>query len=464
MVNSPIPLTAIQQRLAENVATGMVDEQTVRRLWWAALETLQLDILLPMDVQEGVWLAAPLPALYEPRLLTCLQGWVWAPDALESLHSHQASLLPPSSIRSRQEASREKAGRYQRLPLRPSDGQDPLLIIITPEVQVALALQGQPGERHLLMRSDPESLSDILRMLDLRLNQEDPEQAQELRQALASLGPLQGNDQLEHRFWPRIAERLASMAPSLTLQQLPEKSLNAEQKEESKEEPTEELSLLEALTHEVRTPLATIRTLIRSLLRRSDLPHVVVNRLEQIDTECTEQIDRFGLIFHAAELQRHPPETSTLARTDLGSMLKILRPALSQQLERRGVQLHLDISPGLPPVLSDPGRLESMLGGLIDRSSRNLSSGGLLTLKLRPAGQRLKLQILSKGSSGLDQGGPETSNNAELGTVLSWNPNTGSLQLSRAATKRILASLGGRLTQRRDSGITVFFPIAEGNR
>ena len=51
--------------------------------------------------------------------------------------------------------------------------------------------------------------------------------------------------------------------------------------------------------------------------------------------------------------------------------------------------------------------------------------------------------------------------NADLGTVLSWNPNTGSLQLSQAATQQMLASLGGRLAQRRDSAITVFFPIAE---
>ena len=33
----------------------------------------------------------------------------------------------------------------------------------------------------------------------------------------------------------------------------------------------EEIPLLEALTHEIRTPLSTIRTLIRSILKRDDL-------------------------------------------------------------------------------------------------------------------------------------------------------------------------------------------------
>jgi len=49
---------------------------------------------------------------------------------------------------------------------------------------------------------------------------------------------------------------------------------------------------------------------------------------------------------------------------------------------------------------------------------------------------------------------------AQLGPVLSWNPDTGSLQLSQTATRRLLARLGGRLTQRRDRGLTVFFPLA----
>ncbi len=461
-MSDSISLTTIQQRLAEGVTPGRVDEATVRRLWWAALDTLQDDILLPMDPEKGLWLAAPLPALYEPRLLERLKGWVWAPEELETLHSPQGGLLPPSRVRSSiHERSNSAVGGYQRLPLRQNDGHEPLLLIITPNVQIALALHGKPAERHLLMRSDPETLSDLLKMLDLRLNSEDPDHAIELRQALAKLGPLQSNPELEKIFWPRLAERLAGMAPSLTLQPIPERSHPAKSRGEANQETSAELILLEALTHEVRTPLATIRTLIHSLLRRSDLPGVVVNRLKQIDAECTEQIDRFGLIFHAAELQRQPPEASMLAHTDLGAMLTMLHPAWRQQLERRGVGLQIDITPDLPEVLSDPGRLEPMLGGLIDRTSRGLPAGGSLSLTLRPAGPRLKLQILSQIPANEDQGASSRDQKAALGPVLSWDPKTGSLQLSQAATQRMLASLGGWLTQRRDKGLTVFFPIAE---
>ena len=103
-----------------------------------------------------------------------------------------------------------------------------------------------------------------------------------------------------------------------------------------------------------------------------------------------------------------------------------------------------------------------MLGGLIDRSSRSLLRGGRLLLLLSPAGHRLKFQILVQQDPP-NCGGSQINEEpiAELGPVLSWNPTTGSLQLSQAATQRLLASLGGRLTSRRDPGLTVFFPIAE---
>ena len=463
MVSDSISLTTIQKRLAEGAPPGRVDEPTIRRMWWAALETLQDDILLPSDPAQGLWLAAPLPALYESRLLSRLNGWVWAPDELESLQSPQCGLLLPSRVRSVQKRNYSEIGGYQRLPLRQEDGRDPLLLIITPDVQLAIALQGKPGQRHLLMRSDPETLSDLLKMLDLRLDSEDPEHAIQLRQALANLGPLQSNPELGKLFWPRLAERLAGLAPSLTLQSLPEESPDAKSSKETNQGSNAELTLLEALTHEVRTPLATIRTLIHTLLRRRDLPDVVVSRLEQINAECTEQIDRFGLIFYAAELQRQPPDASLLAHTDLGAMLTMLCPAWSHQLERRGIKLQLDITPDLPEVLSDPGRLEPMLGGLIDRTSRGLPAGNNLSMTLRPAGSRLKLQILSQIPNTEEQKATDKDQNADLGPVLSWDPNTGSLQLSQAATQRMLASLGGLLTKRRDKGLTVFFPIAEEN-
>jgi signal transduction histidine kinase len=448
----PASLEQLRQRLAEGVPAGCSDDDGVRRQWWAALATLQEDFLLPLGVQSGVWLAAPLPALYEPALLQQLQGWVWAPPELGDLLQASAPLLPPGVT-----AGAAAGGGFERLPLLEGDGTDPLLLLITPRLQVAMALLGEPGQRHLVVRFDPPTLSAALSLLNERLQGSDQQQAQRLRQAIQALGPLQSDEQLAQRFWPRLAERLAAMAPSLTLQPLVHRSPAAASGAPSS--PSSELALLEALTHEVRTPLATIRTLIRSLLRRSDLPELVRQRLQQIDGECSEQIDRFGLIFLAAELQRQPQgEAQALARTDLASLLQQLEPAWRQQLLRRSLAIELSFSSDLPPVLSDPARLETVLGGLVDRFSRGLPAGAVVQLSLRPAGARLKLRFSATEAVLAD---PEEAGGAErVGPVLSWNPGTGSLQLSRQATQRLFHSLGGRLAERAGNDLTVFFPVA----
>lgn len=461
-----VSLGELRSLLADGVPAGRGDEDSVRRQWWAALATVQEDLLGAAPPQPGVWLAAPLPALYEPALLEWLDGWVWTPVEVGNLMPSGLPLLPglppPPGTAPRGTAGRP--GGFQRLSLREEDGTDPLLVLITPVLQVALALDGPPQARRLVVRFEASILSAALELLDRRLAEDDPAAGLGLRRRLQLLGPLSNAPDLGIRFWPLLAQRLAAMAPSVTLQPL----VRGEKRSEGNgnDAVSSELALLEALTHEVRTPLATIRTLIRSLLRRTDLPAVVRQRLEQIDGECSEQIDRFGLIFLAAELQRQPGSgqplsDSELARTDLSRLLLQLEALWQRQLGRRDLKLVLEIAADLPPVMSDPSRLETMLGGLMDRFSRSLPSGSEVRLRLLPAGSRLKLQLSSDDPESREADGLAAAVPMPVGPVLSWNPETGSLQLSRQATQRLFHRLGGRLTERGGSNLTVFFPAAE---
>ena len=97
MTTPLVTIKALQERMAEGVPPGTCSESAVRRMWWAALDTLQSEILLPMNLTRGLWLSSPLPALYEPKLLKKFQGWVWAPKDLLSLtNPSMGMMLPPS--------------------------------------------------------------------------------------------------------------------------------------------------------------------------------------------------------------------------------------------------------------------------------------------------------------------------------------------------------------------------------
>ena len=308
------------------------------------------------------------------------------------------------------------------------------------------------------MRCDEDSLKKVIELIDAKLYEEHYEEGINFRKTLNSLGELKFNEEFANNFWPSLSTKLANLIPKVNVH-------NSIKDDKKKTVQLTEAKLLKAISHEVRTPLATIRTLISSTLRKYKMNESMRNRLIEINNECNEQIDRFGLIFNAAELVSNEILPSNqLASINLGEILCKLSPVWITQLDRRGISLKVDIPNELPEILSNSEKLELMLRGLIDKNTRGLREGSTLILELRPAGQKLKLQLKVLQC---DVGKKEISkkdNGSDIGPVLNWDPQTGSLQLSQTATQKLLASLGGHVTERRDTGLTVFFPISNINR
>jgi len=449
-----ITFNLIQKALMDDyVSPNFVDDSTSRRMWWGALEVIQKEFL-PNHLQNGgLWVAAPLPVLNEKKYLNKLNGWLWAPEGFPYFKSEQDKFLPYRESHLNEDKFKYK-NNYKIISLNQYDGFDPFLMIITPTFQCLLTILGEKDKKILIMRNDESSLKKVIELVDLKLKQDYFEESKKFQNKLKSFGELTINNQFASAFWPSLSIKLAKLISNITFQtSLKEQSTKTIQ--------TSEAKLLEAISHEVRTPLATIKTLISSTLRKYKMDQTIRSRLIEIDNECTEQIDRFGLIFNAAELVNSESSPSEqLTGIDLGGILKKLSPNWINQLRRRGIILKLDIPDELPDVLSNSEKLELMLGGLIDKNTRGLKEGSILTLELRPAGQKLKLQLIVQ-TTYTDGKEENKVDGSDIGPVLNWNPQTGSLQLSKSATQKLLASLGGRVTQRKNSGLTVFFPIAD---
>ena len=441
-------LGVVHQLLRRDWSGGTTTEESARRQWWAALQVIQEDLSAHLG-EGGVWLAAPLPALDEPRLLQGLRGWVWVPERF-SPWALNLPLLPGQAT--------DGVSPWSLLTLQPDDGHDPFLVLVTPGLQLAISLRRVAERCQFLVRFDGAVVAQALELLVQRLRQEDPRHALELHGALERLGPGTVADDIgsERRFWSALACRLAAMPPSLTVITSPLTSPGSPHEEALEAHgATTELEFLEALSHGIRTPLATIRVLSRILRRRADLGEDVQRQLAQIDAECTAQIDRFGLIFHSAELQRQPKAQRLLSRTDLARLVEQQHGRWQQQLEHNGLQLKLELEPNLPGVMSDPLLLEPMLAGVVERFGQGLRPGTTLHVILTRAGGKLRLQL--RGDSHGGQGEP---GETHLGAVLTWDPETGRLHLSRSAIRQLFSSLGGRMAERGAQQLTMFFPLA----
>ncbi|MEM9569198.1 MAG: histidine kinase dimerization/phospho-acceptor domain-containing protein, partial [Cyanobacteria bacterium P01_E01_bin.34] len=199
-------------------------------------------------------------------------------------------------------------------------------------------------------------------------------------------------------------------------------------------EPLSESEFLRAIAHEVQTPLATIRTLTRLLLRRDDLTPLCRRYVESIERECTEQIDRFGLFFRATELD---PDNIRLQATSLTELLQANQPRWTQHVERRGSTFELDIPEDSPSIVSDPNTLDAMLTGVIDRISRGAPAGSHIVAKIVHAGEQVKLQFQVSNDE-FDCGDSHVSTPLRaLGQLLVVQPETGALSLSTSMTQQL---------------------------
>ncbi len=452
-MKSQITIKNIQELLIKGVKTIYVDDDTCRRMWWASLEVIQKDFLSQSCQQGGIWVASPLPALNEKKFFSQLQGWLWSPEGFPYFQKKNAGFLPINhSIKKKRNF--DFISNYKVLNLSQEDGYEPFLMIITPNLQCILSIVGEKDKKILLMKCDEESLKISIELIHAKLSQENYDEGVKFRNSINNLGKLNKNYQFEDNFWPMLSAKLAKLGPN--------HNIKNSMKNYKKNVQITEAKLLSAISHEVRTPLTTIRTLISSTLKKYKMDESMRNRLIQIDNECNEQIDRFGLIFNAAELvSNEVPSLNDLVKINLAEIFKKLSPVWNKQLNQRGISLKIDIPSQLPQILSDSEKLELMLRGLIDKNTRGLKEGSTLILELRPAGQKLKLQLKVQKLDNNKKEILKKDNSSDIGPVLNWNPQTGSLQLSQNATQKLLASLGGHVTQRRDTGLTVFFPISD---
>ena len=190
-------------------------------------------------------------------------------------------------------------------------------------------------------------------------------------------------------------------------------------------------------------------------------------RLQQIDSTCTQQIDRFSLIFKAVELeaanQKRP--RSSLTATALSEIIQSAIPNWEQAATRRNLSLDVRLPNDLPMVASAPALLQQVLTGLVELFTHSVAPKGEIQLHVMAAGDQLKLEFQAEVGSIYGANRPITK---ALGKLLMFQPDTGGLSLNLQTTKALFAALGAKLTVRErpnQGGVTwmVFLPIETAN-
>jgi signal transduction histidine kinase len=222
-----------------------------------------------------------------------------------------------------------------------------------------------------------------------------------------------------------------------------------------------EVETIKAIAHEVKTPLTTIRTLVKSILRRQDVTPQIRHRLEKIDFECQDQIERFNLIFEIVKLDQQSVPTEL---TNLAEILQNSLELWQKQAQRRQLSLTIDMPRFTPLIMSNSQLLNQLLNSLVDRVIRSLPSDSHINIGINIVGKYVKVQF--KSQTNLME---HTLTHKSVGQWLMLQPETGSLSLSLMISKVLFELIGGKLTIKTHPTVAsyngeilnIFLPIKE---
>lgn len=481
-------LSPAQQRVkAEREWSGAVAalNQLLCQTIEAEAQTIQ-STATDLPVQALV-LSGPFPVLQQTHCMDQIATWVFTVGATGEV----LQILPA--------AEKNAAFPWKAVPTLPLRSDDPLAaeqfcLALTPEFSLVMTLgETATGDPAFLFSFEPEVVWQVWRSMEARLQLTAPQLLSPVRRLVKQFTPVIPDYRIVTQFsrlmlahLPDPADWSSRKGPLHAISEQFESAAAAPQPKPRQEavlpvqenafaaetDPTEpqlsaDTELLQALAHEVRTPLTTIRTLTRLLLKRKDLNPDVIKRLEVIDRECTEQIDRFNLIFRAVELETTQSKTGLMPLAPI-SLSQVIQQNLNrwqQQASQYSHTLDIRLPQKLPMVVTDPTMLDQALTGLIDRITHRLPPGSHIQVQVTPAGHQLKLQFLSQPESRKDGKAKIGFAPAvrSIGQLLMFQPETGNLSLNMAVTKNLFQAIGGKLIVREHPQegevLTIFLPL-----
>lgn len=421
---------------------------------------------------QALILSGPVPLLSDPALIQQVHSWTFVPQSSEQIASAFSALTPVGRLFQQKFKKQSLATRL--LPLLEDDPlvQERFALVFTPEFALVLVL-GQDADAELRFQFSfmPDVVNSVWRLLRSRIHLIRPQQLDFIEPLVEKFAAQDPHYRIVSQFnrWmlaclPQSAAQPVQSAasPGEALAQMARESGDRFSPAERQFSDSE---LLKAMAHEIRTPLTTIRTYTRSLLKRKDLDAQVIKRLQSIDRECTQQIDRFSLIFRAVELEAASQlPKSPLSAIALHQVFQQAIPQWQQAAQRRNLSLEVGLPPELPMVASDPTMLQHVLTGLVELFTHSVFPGSHIQLYVVHVGDQLKLQFQSQADPTQSSSAPPCSPPLQsLGHLLMFQPETGGLSLNLAATKNLFHALGAKLTvrERTNQGTTwtVFLPL-----
>jgi two-component system sensor histidine kinase KdpD len=155
-------------------------------------------------------------------------------------------------------------------------------------------------------------------------------------------------------------------------------------------------AMFSSVTHDLRTPLASIKAGVTSLLDASTV-HDAAQQRDLLTTilEETDRLNRLvGNILDLARIRAGaliPRRTPTAVDEVTEAVVARMRPVLA------AVRVDLRIDADLPEIAADPMQIDQVLTNLVDNAARHSPPGGTVTIDVHLDGPAIRVRVGDEG-------------------------------------------------------------------
>lgn len=208
-------------------------------------------------------------------------------------------------------------------------------------------------------------------------------------------------------------------------------------------------ALIAAVSHDLRTPLASLRVMVEAIIDGvADDPATVQRYLTAMERETVSLGRLIDDLFEMARLDADPPSLR-LEPSAIGVLIAETLDAMTAQANRQGVVLRTELPDDLPSVVLDPDRVQRVLYNLVQNALRHTPADGAVTVEAIDLGTDVQINVGDTGEGialtdlphvfePFYRGDPARTRHGSA-------DRTGAAGLGLAITRRLIEIHGGRI-------------------
>jgi signal transduction histidine kinase len=200
-------------------------------------------------------------------------------------------------------------------------------------------------------------------------------------------------------------------------------------------------ALVAAASHDLRTPLASLRLLVDAIEDGVATGETRDRYLAEIRTHVAVLSDLIDDLFELSRIEAGDISWS-LRRVELGELIGETVAAMRAPAEQRGVRLAAELPAGHVLAEADAERVQRVLFNLIQNAIRHTPADGSVTVRARPHGGDVEVEVADDG-----EGIPEGDGERVFEAFYRGDPSRGEdgAGLGLAISRAIVEAHGGRI-------------------